>query len=793
MVEDDADRWVELHCAQLAADGTEAAGVPVPDTDPDVLSAMAAMARASAALEASLLVSVQDLVLRAGSRLLSERGVTDPGTMSKTAHQTWRVSVKSAVAGELQVLLGVSLWEARQLVALATSPGSIRRPILGALRRGEVIRKLVLAFQQETRRLEVDQAIRVSEAMFGTDEDLAAVERLDVDGNLELGRPWHHREFFAALKREVAKAKSLDEDAAEEEREAAFEGRSAQLDVEDDGTATLTCTMSTVTGVAVFGRIEDMARRARAGGDKRTLAQLRADIIAILILHGVVTLPGDGDGDGGGAGGGMCAAACCGTGGTDGAGEDTTGGSGALFDEVITPEMAEELRALISATPAGQVGVIVPWDAMVGVVCPQCRGPVAVTDPADGDLQPAQGAGQPGVRSGPEPPGEPAIPAAPDFTEPHSGCRDSSPCRQGDSSAQTGPPVRPGAGRVAELVGWEAAFITPRQARRIAVTPGTTLHRLLIDPESGRCIERSNGRYTPDSEMKRQIIAADVYGRGPGSRRPAGQCELDHEKEWLTHGWTAEVNLNPKELVDHVRKTKKLWRSLMNRRRDVTWTTLLGQIARTRGHDYRQYVDRVCALAPWEASDAETSRPDGVHESPGREDLDRAELDRADLAARRDLLNQLVYAALVHRRPGERAEADDDVLGSEEWLMVGDWGHLHHTDDDGQRRPGPAPAQATPEEILGLVDPPESDVAPTAAADVAAPADSDVDTTTDSVAAGEPAAETDTAPETDTATEAGAATEASAATETPDVQSPGRDTPWGRWIGRRATDEPPPF
>lgn len=730
---DAASGWVDLLCAQVVADGAEEVGVPVPTGDAAVLDAMGAMARSSAALEASLLVSVQDLVLSTGSRLLAEREVTDPRTMSRTAHQTWRVNVKAVVAGELQVLLGVGVGEARRLVAIATYPGMIRRPILGALRRGEVVRRLVLAFQLATRRLEVEQTERVAAAMFGTEVDRAAVERLDVDGELELGRPWHHAEFYAALKREVTRAKAEDEDAAEDDRAAAHEARSAQMNIEDDGTATLVVTMATVTGAAVMGRIEDMARRARAGGDKRTLAQLRSDIIAILLLHGIVALPGDDvpthedartDDDartpeGGDAGRG-------------GSGADGQAG----FDEIVTPEDVLALRALINATPAGHVDLVIPWDAALGAVCPTCSGPM--TRPAEG-ARPHGREGQgdecahdpgEGEECAHDPTAGPDVtgPGQDDFETPHSGCPTHATCRREDPADPQGmvPP------RVGELIGWESAFITPRQARQIILTPGSVVGRLLIDPADGRCLERSIKRYKPDAEMRRQVYAADVYGRGPGSRRPAQQSEIDHEKEFSTHGWTAETNLNAKELLNHYRKTKGHWRSVMNRRRDVTWTTLLGQVARTRCHDYRQYFDRVVEMTPLSGSDP----------------------DRPDLAARRDLLNQLVYAAIVHRRPGERTEADDDIPESEDWLGIGDWGHVSHTDEHGQRRRGGPPDQPAPEQILGLdqeVDPDSTDTAD---------------------AAGERVQEVP---------EAGGR------------ETPGTATPWGAEEHRRTEDEPPPF
>ena len=236
-----------------------------------------------------------------------------------------------------------------------------------------------------------------------------------------------------------------------------------------------------------------------------------------------------------------------------------------------------------------------------------------------------------------------------------------------------------------ELRGSPAGWVTPAEAREIALRPGSTFYRLLTDPADGRCIERTIARYAPDADMRRQIRAADVYGRGPGCRRPASACELDHEHEHADGGPTTEVNLNAKAKLDHWRKTKRLVRTTMNRRRDLTWTTLLGQVARTRSHDYRQYADAFDRLAPGPAPGGPT--------------------DQADLAARRDLANQVLYAAIVARAAGERAGAEDDVPGSEDWLVIGDWHTVTHRGEDGVRRAGPPPHPVTPEEILGMVDP----------------------------------------------------------------------------------------
>lgn len=656
--EDAAQEWTRVHVAQVTAEGTEADGVRAPATGLEVAHAVRAVAAVQARLDAVSLVLTQDLVLRSAEKLLARDGVEDPTALSRTAHQTWRSQVKASVAGELQVANGVGVVEARQMVAIASVPGAVRGHVLGSLRRGESCWRLVRAFQARTGRLGIEQAARVAESLFGTDVDVAAVERLDADGELALSRPWAHKEYYAALDREVVRAK--DEDTAEEDREQAIAARSTSLTVEDDGASTFTCTTSIAAGVAISERIDGAARRARKGGDKRTLAQLRSDITAALLIYGTVpALEGD----------------------------DAS-------DPVVTPDDIDSLRAIISATPPGRVDLVVPWDAVLGAVCPTCRasgrtGPAPTTPAAAA----ATSESAPGPRersaatspwtTGPAPEPEEAPPAT-------------THARWHPSAA---PPDEESvdSNAIGELISWSSAFIRAKDARAIVLTPGTLLSRVLTNPADGRCIERATKSYAPDADMKRQVRAADVFGRGPGCRRPAKDCEIDHEEEFLTSGWTAEPNLNCKALLDHFRKTTRLMRSVMNERRDVTWTTLLGQVAVTRGHDYRQYLARVETLTPIDYRPAAGGEDGGVG---GREGGAEPQ-DRADLAARRDLLNQVLYAAIVHRRSGERLEAEDDLPGSEDWLTAWDSIGITYRDGDGRRRAGGPPSHPTPEQLLG--------------------------------------------------------------------------------------------
>lgn len=172
-------------------------------------------------------------------------------------------------------------------------------------------------------------------------------------------------------------------------------------------------------------------------------------------------------------------------------------------------------------------------------------------------------------------------------------------------------PHPPSRGIVAHVLGRHSAFITPGHARELALIPGTTLSRLLVDPADGRIVERTVNRYRPDADMRRQIIAADVHSRAPGSRVPATACELDHVTPYgAPGGVTGEHNLAAVNVRSHQFKTARAWHATINHRRDLTWTTLLAQATTTRVHDYRAYLDRRAPVDPTQTGLPDSERDD---------------------------------------------------------------------------------------------------------------------------------------------------------------------------------------
>ncbi|PZU46777.1 MAG: hypothetical protein DI571_05120 [Arsenicicoccus sp.] len=440
----------------------------------------------------------------------------------------------------------------------------------------------------------------------------------------------------------------------------AYRARRASLQIHDDGTATLEVTSSVVSLVAAHTRIERAARLLRKQGDPRTLDQLRADTAAALLVHGQLPQPEPtGHPDTTPTDTSRHPAA-------DQAGEPGSVSGSTLAvseDDLVAPDL-EAMARVICGMPTIELHVVVPFDALAGRAShPTCR---------------------------------------------HPSTDDTAATRHGE---------------VGFLLGRHPAYLSPGQAREFALLPGTTLSRLLTDPADGRLIERSTTSYRPDAAMRRQVLAADVTSRAPGSRHPAAVCEIDHVTPWSSDspgGATAETNLVALAKRHHDLKTRALAFTALNTRRDLRWTTLLGQSETTRTHDYRQYThhpqpttargerhlsveelrDAVDRLAPLKPDPDELAGPaDAPDQHPSQ---------RADLDDRRDLLNRAFYAALAHRGPDAFLLDTDDHPGStEHGGPLSGWMWITRTTPSGRRRTGAHPDTPTLRTVLGL--PPETD------------------------------------------------------------------------------------
>ncbi|WP_298886800.1 HNH endonuclease signature motif containing protein [uncultured Serinicoccus sp.] len=575
-----------------------------------LLSVIEGVTQTAARLDAALVLAARHQTAAIGRSLLAQRDVGSPEDLSTSQRLRWRARAKALSRHEIEAATGWGSGEVVDLVGLATAPREAAEPAIEAMATGVAPWRLARSFWRDCGALGTDEAAHVAEVLFGTDAERCAPERLDPDGALSEA-PWFHREFRSALRREVTRLRSTDPVAARAEREAALASRSMGVTIDENGTGTVTMLGSALQVTAIADRVDQAARRARAAGDERTLAQLRTDIGLSLLLHGTV-LPADETPQ-------------------PARPEDSTTPPGLRW----TPELVQ----ILSGMPSATLQVVVPYAAVHGGLRPPST--------ASQDHAPA-----PPVEVPPDPvtPSPPAPPPA------------------------ALPPADPPAGQlltVGQVLGAHSASISADQIHDLTVLPGTVLERILVDPADGRCIERTLERYRPDAAMRAQILAADVTCRAPGCLVHAGACQLDHVIEHgAAGGVTAETNLAPLHVGHHHPKTLKAWDSSLADNRDMTWTSLLGRLYRTRSHDYRQYA---CLV---------TDAFDRVHDASTTDPDDRLpQIDRE------------ILLTLAFRAAGEGLQAGDDTVEPDE-ARFGGWGFvsLTHTDERGMRRSGPSGA-----------------------------------------------------------------------------------------------------
>ena len=217
-------------------------------------------------------------------------------------------------------------------------------------------------------------------------------------------------------------------------------------------------------------------------------------------------------------------------------------------------------------------------------------------------------------------------------------------------------------------------FLSPHEVAALALDPDSTMHRLVTDPLSGRCLERSTTAYRFDTAMRAQILAADHTCRAPGCLVAGGLAQIDHVQEFGTPGGdTREANGALEHTGHHDQKTKKALQVTINESREMTWTTLLGKIYRTKAHDYTQYSALVSAAV---------SR---VQEA-------------SDPAERAGLVDAVIYQALSYRPESGETYAPDDLPDPDGEFEGWDLVVLTHTDPTtGRRRYRAAPEVRTAE------------------------------------------------------------------------------------------------
>lgn len=127
-------------------------------------------------------------------------------------------------------------------------------------------------------------------------------------------------------------------------------------------------------------------------------------------------------------------------------------------------------------------------------------------------------------------------------------------------------------------------LIPAELAREIALSPGSTWHRLLTD-RAGDFLELSTTSYAPTGAIWRWGVARDQTCTWPGCQRPAVQCQLDHRVA-APEGPTCTDNLHPLCQRHHVFKHSQGVTVVRNNDGSTTWTTRFGSTFHSPAPEY---------------------------------------------------------------------------------------------------------------------------------------------------------------------------------------------------------------
>ncbi|ACV05143.1 HNH endonuclease signature motif containing protein [Kytococcus sedentarius] len=517
------------------------------------------------AAEVALLDAVAGVYEHTAAHLEQRREEGEPGV--------WEVADAPAiVADEVTAATGELPTQVRSVVDLAASDPQRMACGRAALVEGRASLSRVLSWHTGTRHLQVADAVAIGEVVLTRAAD---------------GSPRSAASFRELLRRRVRKVEAADRQAARARMAEALAGRGSWTRPGEEGTGALTVVGEATRVAAAWGRLDAAARRAKAAGDQRTLAQLRSDLHLDLLLVGHLpgTCPGTASTsasagsdhatpgsrtDAGPAGSGFCTQPILPT-------QTTQNPTGA---EAPAPPVCTACGTVSSDWwPLPQIGDPVLPPARCTVVVGL---DVLLENATDADRDPPDsGSGT----SDPPPDGSAGTgpPAHTPSDTPSDALAEQAPARGGGDDLRGG-----GGGLRGAALGWMPGFgyLGPEHVRAVATREGSVWQRLVADPVTGHAVAVSPHTYRPTASVARFVRARDGVARDPGSGTPADQCELDHVVPFEAGGATTPDNLQCLSRRGHARKTRRHWEAVMAPDGSVEWTSLLGQRQTTHPHDY---------------------------------------------------------------------------------------------------------------------------------------------------------------------------------------------------------------
>ncbi|NNG39048.1 DUF222 domain-containing protein [Flexivirga sp. ID2601S] len=242
----------------------------------DVIQAAESIKACADAVSLSAIAALTDDVV-AGARIAPD----DPRHAAKLAAH--RHAATQAVIHEVQLLTGCTLHAARDRVRIATCMPDRAGTARAQLAHGTTTFERVRTVHAETAHLDPVMAGAITSRVLAP-----PARHTDPDARVPLSR----NGFRARLRRQLALVESADATRDRKHTEA-LDRRDVTTSPGRDGTAALQIDGDSVLVFTAHQRLTALAKAARAAGDPRTLAQLRADLATDLLTRGIV--PGDAD------------------------------------------------------------------------------------------------------------------------------------------------------------------------------------------------------------------------------------------------------------------------------------------------------------------------------------------------------------------------------------------------------------------------------------------------------------------------------------------------------------------
>ena len=501
---------------------------------------------------------------------------------SATTRDRAAVESHSATADELVLATGIGYRDALSRVLFSIADPTRVQDLRDRLRAGAVPWHRARALHDECRHLPAPLAAEIADAVLEPAPGGAALS-----GGL----------FRQRLTRRLARANDTATSRAH-----TLAARTLGVLINPDGTGTLTLTAAAARLRGAHQRIDAIARRLRAAGSSRTLAQLRSDIALDLLLYGQIpttaTAPSTATSTPAAT---ATTATPAGTTVTTATATTTTTSTGDMTTPPVpptqghrtaaaeTPDVPGERTADAGRRDAGGRGrgaaptaartmrptpTPTPTPASPpssspspsrephGLRVPGDGGPIDVPDVSGFDPDSTACSFDPALFKQQLPPAQVTVTVA--------------------LSTLLGLDHEPGT-----LTGADGIdYLDADTIRAAAMTAGSTWRRLITDPLTGHAVELSTHSYTPGDRLTRAVCARDLTCRVPGCTAPAQRCDLDHDVDYDLGGATDLANLSAKHRRHHNHKTTGRWRS--DRDGDViTWTTGAGRTYSSYPADYR--------------------------------------------------------------------------------------------------------------------------------------------------------------------------------------------------------------